>query len=149
VIETIGGCPRESAIALRDRCRGTTRYHRLPGVGQVVRLDLVEANGRGDGPELLYGLRPVRRDGRYRGNVGLVRYVAAPGRCARPVYLLSYFLKAPPRRGPEVVHFQLLRSSRTELRLLESFGRRFRETRFRYVRRADRYRVFRVTARRA
>ena len=100
----------------------------------------MEANGRADGWELLFGFRPSKPHGRYRGNVGLVHLGrATSGRCPRPVYLLSYFLHRPPNRAGRLRHLGLLRTARRELRLLESFDRGFRETRFRYVRRTNRY----------
>jgi hypothetical protein len=147
VVETFGGCPHQSVIAIGDRCRGEERFHQLPGEGFVARLDFVEANGRSDGRELLFGLRPGRSKGRYRGNVGLVRLArVAVGRCPRPVYLLSYFLRPAPRRAGRLAHLELLRSGRRELRIYELFARgRFRETSFRYQPGTGRYAAYRVT----
>ncbi|HEU6445905.1 MAG TPA: hypothetical protein VFL61_12675 [Gaiellaceae bacterium] len=140
VVESSGGCPHQSVVSVADRCGGRMRVHWLRGRGLVARLDLVEANGRRDGRELLFGFRPAKPAYRYRGNVGLVhlRRVAA-GHCPRPVYLLSYFLRPPPSAAGELAHVELLRVAPRVLRLHESFARGFRETRFRYVSRADRY----------
>lgn len=150
IIETVGGCPHESVIALEDRCGRARQVHALPGLGAVARLDVLEANGRDDGKELLFGFRATRRSARYRGNVGLVHFAAiAVGRCPRPVYVLSHFLRRPPRGAGELLHLGLLRSAPREVRLHESFrGGAFRETRFRYVPREDRYVLDRVTTRR-
>jgi hypothetical protein len=147
VVETVAGCPHRSVIAIGDQCRGEERFHQLPGEGFVARLDFVEANGRSDGRELLFGLRPGRSKGRYRGNVGLVRIArVAVGRCPRPVYLLSYYLRRPPSRAGRLAHLALLRSGRRELRIYELFaGGRFRETSFRYRRDVGRYSAYRVT----
>lgn len=142
VVVTTAGCPHEGVIALVDRCGGRTRRHWLRGRGVVARLDLIEANGRPDGWELVFGFRPAKPHGRYRGNVGLVHLGrVASGRCPRPVHLLSYFLRRPPNGSGRLRHIGLLRTARRELRLVESFDRGFRETRFRYVRRTDRYAV--------
>ncbi|HEX7256005.1 MAG TPA: hypothetical protein VF236_08780 [Gaiellaceae bacterium] len=147
VVESYGGCPHQSVLTLADECRGARRFHPLPGRGLLVRLDFVEANGRNDGRELLFGLRPVKRNGRYRGNVGLVHFArVAAGRCPRPVYLLSHYLRPPPPRAGALTHVELLRAAPRVLRLRESFARGWsRETRFRYVRRGDRYALVGVT----
>lgn len=151
VVETFAGCPHQSVVAIGDQCRGGTRFHGLPGQGFLARLDFVEANGRNDGKELLFGLWPGRPEGRYRGNVGLVRLArVAVGQCPRPVYLLSYFLRRPPRRAGKLTHLELLRTGRRELRIYEVFASgRFRETSFRYRPGTGRYAIYRVTTTRA
>jgi hypothetical protein len=141
IIETVGGCPHQSVVALEDRCGRATRVHALPGVGDLARLDVLEANGREDGKELLFGFRARKPTARYRGNVGLVHFAPiAVGRCPRPVYVLSHFVRRPPRGAGELVRLALLRWAPREVRLHESFRRgALRETRFRYVPREDRY----------
>ena len=146
MVLTTGGCPHEGVIALVDRCGGRLQRHWLRGRGIVSRLDVIEGNGRPDGWELLFGFRPAKPHDRYRGNVGLVHLERrAKGRCPRPVYLLSYFLRRPPSAAGLLRHVGLLRAARRELRLLESFDRGFRETRFRYRLRENRYAVVRAT----
>jgi hypothetical protein len=151
IIETVGGCPHQSVVALEDRCGKTRRVHAVPGLGAVTRLDVLEANGREDGKELLFGFRPRRPTARYRGNAGLVHFArTAVGQCPRPVYVLSYFLRPPPSGAGKLSRLALLRSAPREVRLHESFsGGALRETRFRYVQRQDRYVVYRVTTSRA
>jgi hypothetical protein len=151
IIETVGGCPHQSVIALEDRCGKAKRVHAVPGLGAVSRLDVLEANGREDGKELLFGFRPRKPTARYRGNAGLVHFARiAVGHCPRPVYVLSYFLRAPPPGAGRLSRLGLLRSAPKEVRLHESFSRgALRETRFRYVQRQDRYVVYRVTTSRA
>jgi hypothetical protein len=147
IIQTIGGCPHQTVLALEDLCGRTRRIHGVPGLGVVARLDVVESNGRPDGQELLFGLQPRKPTARYRGNAGLVRFArVAVGACPRPVYVLSHFLRAPPRGAGALTRFQVLRSATREVRLHESFAAgRLRETRFRYLPREGRYVVYRVT----
>lgn len=149
VVQTVGGCPHRISLVLEDRCRGQTRRYRIPGHGNLARLDFVEANGRSDGHEILFGLWPGRRLGRYRGNVGLVHLESVAGRCPRPVYLLAYNLRPKPHGASDLTHLEVLRSSRLELRVLESFVLRSRETRFRYVPGKRRYVRYRVTTTKA
>jgi hypothetical protein len=147
IIQTLGGCPHQSVLALEDLCGRTRRIHGLPGLGVVARLDVVEANGRQDGQELLFGLQPKKPIARYRGNAALVHFArVAVGACPRPVYVLSHFLRAPPPGAGALRRFQLLRSAPREMRVHESFARgRLRETRFRYLPGEGRYVVYRVT----
>jgi hypothetical protein len=151
VIQTVGGCPHQSVLALEDLCGRATRIHGVPGLGVLARLDVVEANGREDGQELLFGFRPRKPTAGYRGNAGLVHFArVAVGACPRPVYVLSHFLRPPPRGAGSLTRFQLLRSAPREVRLHELFrGGRLRETRFRYIPGEDRYVVYRVTVTRA
>jgi hypothetical protein len=148
VVAAIRGCPHQVSLVLEDRCLGGTRRFRLPGSGVVARLDFVEANGKADGHELLFGLRAGKPS--YGGNVALLRLEPPrAGPCRRPYYLLDHRLRPRPTGVANLTELEILRSSRRELRITESFGRSSRETRFRYVPRRNRYVRYRVTIKRA
>jgi hypothetical protein len=150
-------CDHDYSLSIVDECQHVRKSHSLRGIGRRGRSEILEANHRNDGRELLYVLSREDAHAPDIGTAGLVHLRRLrSGGCPTPRFLFVYRGDdplMPPPPGFDLTAFDVsvvqltTRFRGSEIRLRETFARGQTEMRrmtlLRYSAPADRYVVYR------